>query len=111
MHTYRLGFIGFGNVGKTLLALLESRGTELEQRYGITFLYTGISTLRHGSAVDPAGIDPAKALAAGNLGQLSPFSIPRMASILSALPGGCFIQIHPSIMTPGSPQSTTSAPH
>jgi len=77
LHTYRLGFIGFGNVGKTLLALLESRRAMLEQRYDMTFMTTGISTLRHGSAVDHDGIDPVKALAAGNLGELSAFSIPQ----------------------------------
>ena len=68
----RLAFLGFGNVGQALAKLLLRKQQELEQVYGITFLVTGISTGRHGTVIDPQGIDLHRALetiaAAGSLG-------------------------------------------
>jgi homoserine dehydrogenase len=46
----RLALIGYGNVGRALVRLLCS------QRAAFPFPVTGIHTLRHGTAVDPAGL-------------------------------------------------------
>ena len=61
MH-YKLAFIGFGNVARALVRLLERKRVLLESKYDITYSVTGIATGRHGFAVNPAGINAAKAL-------------------------------------------------
>jgi homoserine dehydrogenase len=61
MH-YKLVFIGFGNVARNLVRLLERKRGLLESKYGITYTITGIATGRHGFAVNPDGIDTQKAL-------------------------------------------------
>ncbi|MDQ2691130.1 MAG: homoserine dehydrogenase [Chloroflexota bacterium] len=61
MH-YNLALIGFGNVARALARLLIRKQALLESQYDITFAFTGISTGRHGSAVNPDGLDMEKAL-------------------------------------------------
>jgi homoserine dehydrogenase len=46
----KLALIGYGNVGRALLPLLRKK------RKQYPFRVTGIHTLRHGTAIDPAGI-------------------------------------------------------
>ncbi len=60
MH-YKLALIGFGNVARALARLLV-RKQELLKGQNITFSFTGISTGKHGFAVNPDGIDIQKAL-------------------------------------------------
>jgi homoserine dehydrogenase len=60
MH-YKLALIGFGNVARSL-AKLFLRKEDLLKQQGITFSFTGISTGRHGFAVNPDGLDIQKAL-------------------------------------------------
>lgn len=57
-----LALVGFGNVGRALARLLLRKQTELNQKYGLTFQINGIATGRHGTAVDPSGIDIQRAL-------------------------------------------------
>jgi len=57
MMNYKLAFLGFGNVGRSLAELLLRKRAELETRYDITFTVTGIYTAHHGSLVNPNGID------------------------------------------------------
>ncbi|MHB8778433.1 MAG: homoserine dehydrogenase [Anaerolineales bacterium] len=61
MH-YKLALIGFGNVARALSRLLVRKQDLLKSRYDITFSFTGISTGRHGFAVNPGGLDIQKAL-------------------------------------------------
>jgi homoserine dehydrogenase len=61
MH-YKLALLGFGNVGRALAELLIRKRETLETDYGVTFSVTGIATGKHGSAVDPGGIDLHKAI-------------------------------------------------
>ncbi len=61
MH-YKLAFIGFGNVARAFVRLLERKREALRSAYGITYSVTGIATGRHGFAINPEGIDIAKAL-------------------------------------------------
>jgi homoserine dehydrogenase len=66
---YRLALLGFGNVGRALARLLQRKETELKEKYDITCRVTGIATGRHGSAIDPDGLDLEKALALVESGQ------------------------------------------
>lgn len=68
MH-YKLAFIGFGNVARSLVRLLERKRGLLESKYNITYSVTGIATGRHGFAVNQNGIDAAKALDLVEAGQ------------------------------------------
>jgi homoserine dehydrogenase len=67
MH-YKLSLIGFGNVACALAKLLLRKEDLLKQQ-GITFSFTGISTGRHGCAVNPDGLDIRKALELVESGQ------------------------------------------
>jgi len=60
MH-YKLALIGFGNVARALARLLV-RKQQLLKGQGVTFSFTGISTGKHGFAVNPDGLDIQKAL-------------------------------------------------
>jgi homoserine dehydrogenase len=62
MHHYNLCFIGFGNVARALVRLLERKRGPLKSQYDITCSVTGIATGRHGFAVNPDGLDANKAL-------------------------------------------------
>ncbi len=61
MH-YNLALIGFGNVARSLAKLLIRKQDVLKSKHNITFSFTGISTGRHGFAVNPNGLDIQKAL-------------------------------------------------
>jgi homoserine dehydrogenase len=61
MHT-KLVFIGFGNVARSLVRLLERKRDLLKEKYDLTYSITGIATGRHGFAVNPEGLDIYKAL-------------------------------------------------
>ena len=61
MH-HNLCFIGFGNVARAFVSLLERKRGLLESKYGIAYSVTGIATGRHGFAVNPQGLDLSKAL-------------------------------------------------
>lgn len=75
MPHLKLAFLGFGNVGRALLQLWLDKGPELRERYGIEWSVVGIGTRRHGSALDPDGIDPERALARAAAGEsLRPLS-------------------------------------
>jgi homoserine dehydrogenase len=67
MH-YKFALIGFGNVARALARLFLRKQAALEAQ-GITFSFTGISTGRHGYAVNPDGLDIQKALELVESGQ------------------------------------------
>ena len=64
---YNLCLLGFGNVNRTLVRLLDDREQELRDRYGISFRITGIATRRLGWIADPEGLDPEALCGAGTL--------------------------------------------
>ena len=78
MH-YNLALIGFGNVARALARLLLRKQDLLKSQYDITFSFTGISTGRHGFAVNPDGLDIQKALelveSGNSISPLSTFQI------------------------------------
>ena len=53
---FNLCFLGFGNVNRTLVRLLDDRAQELRERYGISFRITGIASRRLGWIADPSGL-------------------------------------------------------
>jgi homoserine dehydrogenase len=55
MKNYNLAFLGFGNVGRALVQLLESKRGELRERYGVEFAFTGVASRRLGWQANPAG--------------------------------------------------------
>jgi homoserine dehydrogenase len=57
MKTYNLAFLGFGNVGRALVQLLESKRAELHDQYGVAFAFTGVASRRLGWHSNPAGFD------------------------------------------------------
>ena len=69
MSHHNLALLGFGNVGRALARLLKRKEAELQSRYDISFHVTGIATGRHGSAVDPAGLDYIRAAELVEAGQ------------------------------------------
>lgn len=54
---HNLCFLGFGNVNRTLVQLLENRAGELRERYAISYRITGIASRRLGWIADPYGLD------------------------------------------------------
>jgi homoserine dehydrogenase len=69
MSHYRLSFIGFGNVARALVRLLERKRDLLKEKFDITYSVTGIATGSHGFAVDPNGLDANTALELVESGQ------------------------------------------
>ncbi len=59
-----IGLIGFGNVGKALAQLVELKNPSLREHYGLNISIMGIATNRHGTAIDPHGLDISRALEA-----------------------------------------------
>jgi homoserine dehydrogenase len=75
MTHYRLALIGFGNVGQAFVRLLLRKRELLLQEHHLSFSITGIATGKHGTAIDPEGIDINHALevidTGGDLNKLS----------------------------------------
>jgi len=75
MTHQKLVFIGFGNVARSLVHLLERKRGLLESKYGIAYSVTGIATGKHGFAVNPDGLDVHQAIKLVESGQyISPLS-------------------------------------
>ncbi|MBX0327730.1 homoserine dehydrogenase [Oscillochloris sp. ZM17-4] len=61
-HTYQFVLTGLGNIGRTFLEILISRGDSLRRRYGFDLRCVGVSD-SSGVAYDPAGLDIAAIVA------------------------------------------------
>ena len=55
--------VGFGNVGRRFVTLLDERAAELRDVHGIDWRVVAIATRRHGAARDFRGIDAKRAVA------------------------------------------------
>jgi homoserine dehydrogenase len=64
MKVFRLGLLGFGNVNRTLVELLQKKDTELHKHHGIQWQITGVASRRIGWRVNAAGFDVAGILRA-----------------------------------------------
>ncbi|MEW6405655.1 MAG: homoserine dehydrogenase [Chloroflexota bacterium] len=65
----KLAYIGFGNVARSLVRLMERKREMLKEKYDITFAVTAIATGKHGSALDPTGLDAMACVKAAEAGQ------------------------------------------
>ena len=59
---YNLALIGFGNVGRSLVKLLERKREELSAQYGFTFRITGVASRKLGWKFNSAGFELDKLL-------------------------------------------------
>src|SRR5260370_12429805 len=66
MKTINLCLLGFGNVNRTLIELLQRKDAELRERHGIEWRITGVASRRIGWQVNAAGFDVAELLRAQN---------------------------------------------
>ncbi|MEP0804542.1 MAG: homoserine dehydrogenase [Chloroflexota bacterium] len=85
MHC-NLCFIGFGNVARALVRLLERKRGLLQSQHGITYSVTGIATGSHGFAVNPDGLDVQLALEKVESGKsISPLSAFQVSDSLAVI--------------------------
>jgi homoserine dehydrogenase len=66
MKTTNLCLLGFGNVNRTLIELLQRKKSELHERHGIEWRITGVASRRIGWQVKASGFDGAELLRAQN---------------------------------------------
>lgn len=82
MTTWNLVLIGFGNVARRFVRLLEERRDVLAREHAATWRISGIATARHGCVFDPSGLDALAACALVEAGEglaaarLSPTAVP-----------------------------------
>jgi len=62
MKRYRLCFLGFGNVGRALVRLLNVKSSDLRESYGIDWQITGVATRRLGWRAQDEGFNVAELL-------------------------------------------------
>src|SRR5205807_7711449 len=62
-RSYNLCIVGFGNVGRALVRLLQRKSGELRHRYGIEWKITGIAGRSLGWIASSDGLDPDQLLA------------------------------------------------
>jgi homoserine dehydrogenase len=56
-----VALVGFGNVARRFVRLLDERQALLNDRYDLTCRITGIATRRHGAVYDADGVDALRA--------------------------------------------------
>jgi len=61
-RVWRIGLIGFGNVGQGFIRILVNKGSKLRERYGFEFKVVGIADPIKGSVFDPEGLDIVKVI-------------------------------------------------
>lgn len=66
MKIFRLGLVGFGNVNRALVELLQRKDAELRKHHGIEWRITGIGSRRIGWRVNTTGFDVPELLRADN---------------------------------------------
>jgi homoserine dehydrogenase len=69
MQTFDLVLVGFGNVGRRFVRLLEEKAGILHGRHGVAWRVVGIATGRHGAARNARGLDVGAALSLVEAGE------------------------------------------
>ncbi|ABF43165.1 homoserine dehydrogenase [Candidatus Koribacter versatilis Ellin345] len=85
---YNLALVGFGNVGKTFVSLLDRKRAELGTRYNLDFLISGIASRKLGWLVNPTGFEPDQVLEGDFSGALKVDSL--RSWILASRPDAVF---------------------
>lgn len=65
MKTFNLCLLGFGNVNRALVKLLQMKDATLRGRHGISWRITGVASRRIGWLANPEGFDPSVLCGAG----------------------------------------------
>jgi len=84
IRTYNLCFLGFGNVNRTLVRLLEDRAEELRTRHGIAYRITGIASRSLGWIANPQGVNVNDLCGAGAPARAKPAANPLQGASQSA---------------------------
>lgn len=110
MKEVKIALVGFGNVGKALVRLLDKKQSILRSEYDFYTTVTGIATARHGMAIDPTGIDTVRALdldAHGeSLVQLSGLPVPStVIEFIRSVPADVLFENSPVNHHTGQPAS------
>lgn len=102
-----LGLIGFGNVGKALARLIDSKEAMLRTQYNLNLSVMGIMTARHGYAIDKHGLDISRAVEAVEQGSLTPLhygpDIPDTRTFIRKTPTDLFVELSPLNSRTGQP--------
>jgi len=61
----RIASLGFGNVGRAVVAMLQKKERALAERHGVGFLFTGALTRRRGGWLHPEGVGASELQASG----------------------------------------------
>jgi homoserine dehydrogenase len=104
MPEISLILVGFGNVGKAFVRLLQRKSDLLRDRYDLTYRITGIATGRHGMVMDPDGLDPQKILEVEDFSTLS--RLPQPSSVIDLIqrcPGDFMFENSPVNHETGQP--------
>ena len=64
MKSFNLCLLGFGNVNRTLIELLQRKESELRERHGIEWRITGVASRRIGWQANASGFEVAELLRA-----------------------------------------------
>jgi homoserine dehydrogenase len=108
MRQISVAMIGFGNVGRAFARLINTKQTELQDKFGVALRVTGIATRHHGSAIRADGIDLERALALfDSSGSLEPLGdVPAPASnmdFIQACPADALLENSPVNHDTGQP--------
>jgi homoserine dehydrogenase len=108
MPPIELVLVGFGSVGKAFARLLRRKQAALQSEYNLAFQVNGITTGRHGAAIDPAGLDLERALelveSGASLDALSAQPAPRdTLAFIRACPGDVLFENTPVDHHSGQP--------
>ena len=94
----RVALLGFGNVGRRFALRLRGPYGRALREHGASVRVTGIATARHGAAIDPAGLDLARALRLVARGRsLEPLHegppVPDARSFIARVPADVLVEI------------------
>jgi homoserine dehydrogenase len=108
MRDFRLALVGFGNVGRRFAEQLNGPYARALREAGVRVLVTGIATARHGTAVDPDGLDLRRALKiVSRGGSLAPLHrgspAPRVSDFIAAVPADGLVELTPLDPRTGQP--------
>jgi homoserine dehydrogenase len=100
----RLASLGFGNVGRALVKMLDEKAAELERLHHLTFIFSGALTRTSGGWISTRGVTPGE-LAAGEWpGGSLPVGVERFEGDSRAFAAGCPAEIVLEL-TPLNPRS------